>query len=271
MNNLYYYTDRKVVLGYLSNTSKCFTRYVSRRIEIISNMCSDRYWNYINTDDNPADIASRPQEASILTSIIWLHGPKFLSLGKYKQPEVTVESTYLELPEENISSNSLRVKYVNTSVFEVVVRNVSSLSKIIRISKYVFSLCNNVDRAKQRLGISLAPRPNFNHVDGHEALHAVIRDIQGTIDIEELRNFSPILDNCGLWRVGGRLKNAFLPIDGRNPIIVQKESGLARLLVDHYHKVVKHQGRQISLAALRSAGYFIEGGRRLVNSVISSW
>ena len=175
------------------------------------------------------------------------------------------------MPEENIFSNSLRDKCVNTSVFEVVVRNVSSLSKIIRISKYVFSLCNNVDRAKQRLGISLAPRPNFNHVDGHEALHAVIRDIQGTIDIEELRNFSPILDNCGLWRVGGRLKNAFLPIDGRNPIIVQKESGLARLLVDHYHKVVKHQGRHISLAALRSAGYFIEGGRRLVNSVISSW
>ena len=270
-DKVFYYSDSKVVLGYLSNSVKRFTRYVSRRVETISNMCCNNRWLYINTEENPADIASRPQTIDILKSRLWLHGPPFLSDGRYLQDDFESDLSCIELPEENIILNTFKSEVEKRDgVFEKVTRDLSSFRKVINVSKYVLSLFNLADRAKQRLGVSLCPRPGYNDVCENEALATLLRNVQSPINVQRLVSFSPFLDNFGLWRVGGRLKHACLPIDGRNPVIVLRDSGLGRLLVEHYHRVMNHSGRQLTLSSIRSAGYFIEGGRTLVNSVISA-
>ena len=43
---------------------------------------------------------------------------------------------------------------------------------------------------------------------------------------------------------------------------------IATLLIRHYHREIQHQGRQFTKGAVRSAGYWITGGKRLISSLI---
>lgn len=54
----------------------------------------------------------------------------------------------------------------------------------------------------------------------------------------------------------------------KQPIIIPKGHHVATLLVRHFHQRVFHQGRKLTEGAIRTAGYWIVGARRLINSVI---
>ena len=74
-----YYTDSRVVLGYISNESKRFHVYVANRVQRIHHASSPSQWRHVPTNDKPADLATRSVPANQLTSTFWFRGPKFLS------------------------------------------------------------------------------------------------------------------------------------------------------------------------------------------------
>lgn len=80
---------------------------------------------------------------------------------------------------------------------------------------------------------------------------------------------SPVLDKEGLLRVGGRLSRSELPTGEKTPIIIPPKHHIAVLLIRHFHELSQHQGRVITEGALRSAGYYVIGGKRLINSLLS--
>ena len=82
-----------------------------------------------------------------------------------------------------------------------------------------------------------------------------------------LLRLSPILEG-DLICVGGRLNNAHLKAEEKNPVILPKDSHVSLLLTRHYHHQVKHQGRHLTEGAVRAAGLWILGGKSLINSVI---
>ncbi len=73
-----FYCDRKVVLGYINNQTKRFYVYVHNRVRRIRQSTRPNQWFYVNTEDNPADHASRSVPASQLTKTTWFTGPAFL-------------------------------------------------------------------------------------------------------------------------------------------------------------------------------------------------
>ncbi|KAI4892094.1 hypothetical protein NFI96_003231 [Prochilodus magdalenae] len=83
-----------------------------------------------------------------------------------------------------------------------------------------------------------------------------------------LRKLNPFVDADGLLRVGGRITLADIPLEEKHPIIVPKKHHIATLLVRHYHEQVAHQGRHLTEGAVRSAGLWLIGGKRLVSSII---
>ena len=83
-----------------------------------------------------------------------------------------------------------------------------------------------------------------------------------------LAKLNPFLDPKGLLRIAGRLNSSRLDSREKHPIIVYRSSHIATLLVRHYNKEVMHQGRHFTEGTVRSAGYWIIGGKRLVSSVI---
>ena len=83
-----------------------------------------------------------------------------------------------------------------------------------------------------------------------------------------LANLCPVLDKDGLLRVGGRLNEADISNGERHPLILPKSCHTSELIINHYHCKVQHQGRVFTHGLIRSSGYWIIGGKRMVNSII---
>ncbi len=75
----WFWTDSKVVLGYIANESRRFHVFVANRVQQIRDQTQPRQWRYVNTNDNPADVASRRAKADdIVNQSVWFHGPSLL-------------------------------------------------------------------------------------------------------------------------------------------------------------------------------------------------
>ncbi len=83
-----------------------------------------------------------------------------------------------------------------------------------------------------------------------------------------LITLNPFIDNQGLLRVGGRISAANLDQEEKNPLIVPGKHHVGALLVRHYHQQIQHQGRLLTEGAIRAAGFWIIGGKRLVNNIL---
>ena len=75
----HYWTDSRVVLGYISNNEKRYHIFVSNRVDEIREKSEPSSWNYFNTSQNPADLASRGMNAKqVKNHSVWFNGPSFL-------------------------------------------------------------------------------------------------------------------------------------------------------------------------------------------------
>ena len=73
-----FWTDSKVVLGYIANESRRFHVFVANRVQQIQEATSLDQWRYVETKENPADIASRGASVRELLRSKWIKGPDFL-------------------------------------------------------------------------------------------------------------------------------------------------------------------------------------------------
>ncbi|XP_068225616.1 uncharacterized protein [Palaemon carinicauda] len=58
-----YYTVSTTVLHYIHSNTKIFPIFVTDSVRIIRDFSLTHQWDYVNTSDNPADIASRGARA----------------------------------------------------------------------------------------------------------------------------------------------------------------------------------------------------------------
>lgn len=286
LNETKFYSDSKVVLGYIYNETKRFYVYVHNRVQRIRQSTKPAQWNYVRTDDNPADHASRSVAASCLGQSTWFTGPTFLR----KPPaEKTGEDESFELiePENDneirpqvktyatqLKENGLTTqRFQHFSTFSSLVRGVALLIHIARSCKQ-----NNVSKCKGWHKCDSPRTPD----ELSQAEDVVIKATQRAAFPKEfaalqqgkqipksssLQPLSPILQG-DLICVGGRLKHALLNAGEKNPTILPKDGHVSLLLARHHHNQVKHQGRHLTEGAVRAAGLWILGGKTLINSVI---
>ena len=75
MSFMTYFTDSKVVLGYIGNQTRRFFTYVSNRVEKIMRVSSSSQWRYVSTARNPADCATRcSTSVNNIKGSIWFSG-----------------------------------------------------------------------------------------------------------------------------------------------------------------------------------------------------
>ena len=102
----------------------------------------------------------------------------------------------------------------------------------------------------------------------YDALVQQLKD--GQYGDHVLSSLDPFLDNRGVLRVGGRLKDTLLAYELKHPIIIPRNHELATLIIRHFHELTQHQGRHLTLGAIRSAGYYIEKGSRMIRKYIAT-
>lgn len=84
-----------------------------------------------------------------------------------------------------------------------------------------------------------------------------------------LYRLDPFLNKDGVLHVGSRLKHADLWNAVKHPVVLPKRGHVTGLIISHYHNLVEHQGRGMTLNKIRSAGFWIIGGRSTVSNYIS--
>lgn len=82
----FFWTDSKVVLGYINNDACRFHTFVANRVQKICHASNPKQWFYVPTDENPADCASRRNTVDELLVSDWFAGPSFLCKKEIEMP-----------------------------------------------------------------------------------------------------------------------------------------------------------------------------------------
>lgn len=67
-----FYTDHKIVLGYIHNSTRRFYVYVANRLALIRKVTKPDQWHHVATGQNHADNGTRFVLASQLQYTTWL-------------------------------------------------------------------------------------------------------------------------------------------------------------------------------------------------------
>ena len=94
-----------------------------------------------------------------------------------------------------------------------------------------------------------------------------LRSGKGVKRSSPLFRLDPILKD-GLLCVGGRLARACIPPDAKHQIILPKSRHISDLIIDHYHKLSGHSGRQHILSMMRQK-YWIVKANSTVRRVLT--
>ena len=91
IREFHFYTDSRVVLGYICNNTRRFYTYVSNRVEKIRKTSVPEQWSYVPSEYNPADEATRSLSNRTLRDSTWLTGPTRW-FTKRSEPDDTTDS-----------------------------------------------------------------------------------------------------------------------------------------------------------------------------------
>ena len=215
-------------------------------------------WRHVSSSDNPADILSRgitPND--LIVESKWWHGPEFLQFDESLWPGSSFIQLGDDMPEKRKATVAVAA-ITNQCIVSNLTNKFSNLSKICRIVAYCLRF-----RKKRR------PNEPIDLVSPDElsfALRIMCRAVQKQAFANEykslskegnigsssnLLSLSPFMDEAGLIRVGGRLKNADMPFDTCHPILLPRSNNLTRLIIEREHVRNMHAGTQATMAAVR--------------------
>lgn len=287
IDNVKFFTDSRIVLGYIHNNSKRFYMYVANRVTRIRLSTRPDQWHYVPTELNPADQATRSIPAAELKNSNWFTGPKFLysrnpdtSNGdnpfpliepdKDKEIRLEVKTLSTTVTESHLSSE----RFKRFSSWITLRRAVAKLIHVAASFKQKtngqkgwksFKECSNTKELTQAENVIIH---SVQQEVYKETFEKIKRGKQLNLKHDILKKLNPIVDKDGLLRVGGRLSSADLTENEKHPLIIPSTSHVATLLVRHLHERSAHQGRHITEGAVRGAGFWVVGGKRPVSSIV---
>ena len=301
----YYWTDSKIVLGYISNDSKRFHTFVANRIQEIRDNSSVTDWHYVKSTNNPADLASRGlNNKCAATNKLCFEGPQFL----YKP--LCLESISHPVPENDPETKSVTVLSLTTtsimnldrfdqfSDFRVAARAISTCirlkdkllkkqphantgiatrSKSKHDPSYTTSNTTQLESGEREL-IRLVQQHYFQDelkvlstFNNNKESRSVVRHKKCVMkSTSPLYRLNPFLDENNMIRVGGRIVNSDLLYEVKHPLVIPnpKSCHISYLLIKRSHEQIAHQGRGMTLNNIRNSGYHILGCVAAVSKII---
>ncbi|XP_062538332.1 uncharacterized protein LOC134206617 [Armigeres subalbatus] len=274
----FFWTDSTCVLRWIAAPPTTWTTFVANRVAKIQTLTEGWNWKHVRGVDNPADLISRgmlPDE--IVHNDLWWKGPNWLQ----NVPEMWPSETTEDSREGEEERRRTAVVCTLSSVGEF---NDSYLSKfgsftdLIRRAAYWLRLMKLLRSSKDK-----RHRSGFLSTSELKAAeHTIIRNIQREVFDEEikalkknesvsrkspLRWFHPYVDEEGIMRVGGRLKNSRESESTKHPAVLPARHQFTRMLLKHYHERLMHAGPQLLLGVVRLQ-YWPLGGRNVVRQIV---
>jgi hypothetical protein len=276
-----FWTDSTIVLQYIKNTTRRFQTFVANRVGVIHDGSSPSQWRYVETNDNPADDASRGLNASrMVGSSRWKLGPDFLWKEEDHWPAWPSCATDLPQDDKEVKKNVTACAVEAVTVSDSFDRLLERYSSWYRLTRAVAWLLRFRTWLRAR-GSTLKGSLQVSELQ--EAEEVVLRSVQRRHFHEELQSLQnertvsrkssiyplePFRDEHGLLRVGGRLQAAPISDLSKHQVIVPRDSHVAELIVRHVHESEsKHSGREYVMSLVRCR-YWIPRARPLVNRIL---
>lgn len=276
---LYAWSDSNVVLSWLSDVPRNWNCFVGNRTSFIIDQIPSSHWQHVPTKVNPADCASRGLSPSeLLNHKIWWNGPEFLQKSTSYWPNyenTPVETTTIERRKTVLTSTNAvipvsynwPIKYVieKFSSYTLMLRVVSScirFAELCRKRKVPYISSQHLQRSENLI---------IKYVQ-HDAFHEEIHQLQKNKAIKrssKLLSLSPIIDENGLVRVGGRLTNSNVAYLKKHPVILPKQHQFTEMLIRHLHNKYLHPNPSTLLFITRTK-YWIIGARDAIKKISNS-
>ena len=277
-----FWTDSIIVLGYISNTTKRFKTFVANRVSSIHECTSPTQWRHVPGTHNPANLASRGIKSTDAANLnVWLKGPGFLleqeSAWPKPKEEIKVDTTDTEIRKEC----AVNATGIEMSALESIIAKYSDWNRLSRAIAWLLrfkSFCIrkylHCERSFNCDGLS------YQEID--EARLALIGLVQDQLFNKEILSLkkgghvpkasklfklNPIFDGK-LLRVGGRIRNASLPTDSINQLILPQRHAVTSMIIRNFHDSNGHVGPRHTLSGLRKK-YWIVNGIQACKSLIN--
>ena len=280
-----FWTDSMSVLRYVKNESKRFHTFVANRITTIRDGSTPDQWYHVGSAMNPGDHTSRGLSAeAFLNCTEWLLGPEFLWKFELQWPKLTDSSITIPSgdPEVKAHATSFATSFnPPITTLSDFFQRISSWYRFKKAVAWILRYRSNLLMAsKSRVQSDQLKnpieKPSFISVEEMErAEKAILQNVQQTAFPAEIRQLTgpsgskhvrrssplfkldPVLRN-GLLCVGGRLSWARISLDAKHQIILPKNDHVSNLIINHYHTLSGHSGRQHVLSLLRQRYWVIK-------------
>lgn len=268
-----YYSDSKITLAWIHGPPRKWETFVGNRVAKIQQLSKYENWRYVNTKENPADIASRGMIPQLLiTSDLWWHGPQWLIDSNSQEfKEIDNEPDF----ETTMGARKTFVA-MNLVHDEEIIKRFSSLNRAVRTIAYCKRFGKKEatdDNLKTVLTVEELDNARLSLIKLCQKVH-----FEGEMDQikkngqvnknSKLKTLFPFMDGNEILRVGGRLNNSEFSEDLKHPVILPYKSHFTKLVIDAAHKRTLHGGNQLTTMQIRH-NYWIIGCKRAVKHHIN--
>lgn len=265
------WSDNTTVLCWIKSLHSRWIVFVANRVKKIqekTNLCT---WDYVNTNQNPADILSRGLLPSqFKTFQIWWKGPEWLHNSNPFTTEVKFQPSNNFLNDFEIRNS--RKGFCATIVKNTIFSYFSTFKKLVRSVAWYFRFFMHLDKMGPHL---TGPLQCFELRHATTVLIKIVQkesfpdelkclDNGKNIDLKSrLISLSPFLDAQGVIRVGGRLQESELTFEQRFQIVLPSNHIFTKYLIKHEHLLNFHAGPQLMRSILRRKWWILSINRAI--------
>ncbi|XP_065365532.1 uncharacterized protein LOC135958560 [Calliphora vicina] len=125
---IFFWSDSKIVLSWLTNHSSSYICFVANRVSEIQNLTHNIPWMHVPSKQNPADVVSRGCLANDLNNTIWFNGPQLILEPDINWPKDNNE--VVELPQQEIRKTIFKTTIVTESIIDQLISRHSSYRRL---------------------------------------------------------------------------------------------------------------------------------------------
>lgn len=284
VDGVHLWTDSRIVLCWLRSCSRQWTQFVANRIAEIQRIISIDSWNYVPSQENPADLLSKGIMPDMLhESDMWWTDPPWIKLDENNWPSENFSASDVELPEGRATALISKTEaeqpldiFERFSKFSRLVRVVAFCQRFIRNSRI-----HKVRESRSDDKNTLVPPLLIDELEKSRlTLVKIVQHNSFSSELHSIKRFNRVnknsnvlklnqfIDEQGILRVGGRLRHDKVFFEHKHPILLPGKHPFTKMIILHEHVRYFHAGAQATLSAIRR-GYWLTSARSIIRSIIN--
>nr|XP_012235935.1 PREDICTED: uncharacterized protein LOC105680081 [Linepithema humile] len=266
INGVYLWSDSTITLEWIKTPPNQLKTFVANRVAKIQELSPKACWNHVPSEDNSADLLFRGITTEQLKrSKLWWEGPEWIK-SKQLWPQQP------NLSKVDISERKTVVSAATSYAPPEFLIKYSSYHKLRRIVAFCHRFIANLKERRKIGSLSLEElnkaETSILRIIQQEAFAQEIKDLKLLLPISKASKLAKINDQ-GIIRIGGRLRNADLTPDHKHQIVLPARHRIVNLIFREEHVMRLHCGPEQLLSFVQQK-YWPLNGRREAKKITQS-